>query len=197
MNFLAHVYLSGNNDEIKVGNFVADWIKGSDFKNYAPGIQKGILMHRSIDSFTDNHPTIKKSKSRLSQDYGKYAGIIIDIFYDHFLAIEWASFSNEPLPLYAQRLYLLLERHINVFPQEIREFIPRFSRRRWIETYATVEGIQNVLAGMSKHTSLPDHTTSAIQILKDSYKEFSTEFFDYFPQLISYVEEKFEIVIGR
>ncbi|NJK97187.1 MAG: DUF479 domain-containing protein [Bacteroidales bacterium] len=195
MNFLAHIYLSGDNDEIKVGNFVADWIKGQDFKRYSPEIQKGILLHRSIDSFTDNHPTIRKSKSRLSNNYGKYAGIIIDIFYDHFLASNWNTFSKTPLPVYAQEVYRLLEKYIDSFPLGIREFIPRFMERRWMESYATVTGIQNVLAGMSRHTSLPDHTIQAIEILNQYHDDFKVEFFDYFPQLIHYVEDKFEIVI--
>lgn len=193
MNFLAHVYLSGDNDEIKVGNFVADWIKGSDFKRYSPEIQKGILMHRSIDTYTDNHPTIRKSKSRLAGDYGKYSGIIIDIFYDHFLANNWHSFSSISLPAFATKLYSVLDKYLVSFPLEIREVIPRFMQRHWLESYATVHGIENVLTGMSRHTSLPDHTVAAIQILNDQYEGLREEFFDYFPQLITYVKEKFEI----
>ncbi len=195
MNFLAHVYLSGNNDEIKVGNFVADWIKGSDFKKYPSGIQKGILMHRSIDSYTDNHPTIRKSKSRLAEKYGKYAGIIIDIFYDYYLAREWHVFSDVPLASYADNLYVVLDKHIYVFPENVREFIPRFMQRRWLESYATSQGIENVLNGMSRHTSLPNHTNEALKILHLYHEDFRTEFYDYFPQLISYIEEKFEVTI--
>jgi len=197
MNFLAHIYLSGNNDEIKVGNFVADWIKGSDFKQYSPEIQKGIMIHRSIDTFTDNHPIIRKSKIRLSGDYGKYAGIIIDIFYDHFLAKEWDTYSKVPLPIFANEFYSLLGKHMQYFPDEIREFIPRFMQRRWLESYASIEGIRNVLTGMSKHTSLPDHTNAAIQILHDQYDGIREEFFEYFPQLVEHVREKFEIIVDR
>lgn len=196
MNFLAHVYLSGDDDEIKIGNFVADWIKGSDFKKYSPGIQKGILLHRSIDWFTDNHPIVKQSKSKLAVDYGKYAGIIIDIFYDHFLAKNWDRFSRVPLTMFAQDIYLLMGKNVHMFPSDIQEFVPNFCRRRWLESYATIDGIERVLAGMSRHTSLPNHTTAAIQILRDSYNDFTTEFFDYFPLLVSHVEEKFEIVVA-
>jgi acyl carrier protein phosphodiesterase len=195
MNFLAHAYLSGDDDEIKVGNFVADWIKGSDFKKYACNIQRGILLHRSIDSFTDNHLTIRKSKCRLASDYGKYSGIIIDIFYDHFLANNWNTFSKTPLPVYAQDLYSILGKYIDSFPLPIRDFVPRFMKRRWLESYATIEGIQNVLTGMSRHTSLPDHTTAAISILAEQYDGFREEFFDYFPQLVAYVEENFGIAV--
>jgi acyl carrier protein phosphodiesterase len=193
MNFLAHVYLSGDNDEIRVGNFVADWIKGSDYNDYSPNIRKGIILHRSIDTFTDTHPIVKKSKSRLAGDYGKYAGIIIDIFYDHFLARSWEKYSRTPLNEYSTRLYLVLEQYLEIFPDEIRDFIPRFIRHRWLDTYASTEGIGRVLKGMSRHTSLPDHTDAAIQILLSFYEDFNSEFQEYFPQLIEYVQNQFQV----
>jgi acyl carrier protein phosphodiesterase len=195
MNFLAHIYLSGDNDEIKVGNFVADWIKGSDHKFYATDIQKGILIHRAIDSFTDNHAIARQSKSYFAAHYGKYAGIIIDILYDHFLAIEWNKLSDITLNEFAQNTYNLLLNYLSIFPPGIQEFVPRFIQRRWLETYATTNGIKNVLTGMSKHTSLPDHTDKAIEILHSYYDELTKEFREYFPQLVSHVEENFGIVI--
>lgn len=195
MNFLAHIYLSGENDQVKVGNFIGDWIKGNEHKKYPPDIQKGILLHRSIDSFTDNHPIVKKSKSRLNDKYHKYSGIIIDIFYDHFLAHNWNVFSDMPLVDFTRNLNHCLVDNMSFLPPDIQEFIPRFMKRRWIESYATLEGIEHVLEGMTKHTSLPDKTADAIGILKSDYAEFKTEFFDYFPQLVAHVEEKFEISI--
>lgn len=195
MNFLAHIYLSGNNDLIKVGNFVADWIKGNDYLKYPPDIQKGILIHRSIDSYTDHHKTVRQSKSRLTEKYRKYAGIIIDIFYDHYLANEWHIFCDIPLDAYAEELNKTFKRHIHYFPEEIQDFFPRFMKNRWIESYGTLEGIEAVLNGMSKHTSLPDHTETAMEILRKHYSDFRFEFYDYFPQLIAYIKEKYQIVI--
>ena len=195
MNFLAHIYLSGENDQVKVGNFIGDWIKGNDHKKYPADIQKGILVHRSIDSFTDNHPIVRKSKSRLNDKYHKYSGIIIDIFYDHFLAHNWNVFSDIELVDFTRNLNTCLISNMEFLPEDIQEFIPRFMKRRWIESYATLKGIENVLEGMSKHTSLPDKTADAIDILKKDYEEFRTEFFDYFPQLVAHVEDKFQIAI--
>ena len=195
MNFLAHIYLSGENDQVKVGNFIGDWIKGNDHKKYPADIQKGILVHRSIDSFTDNHPIVRKSKSRLNDKYHKYSGIIIDIFYDHFLAHNWNVFSDIELVDFTRNLNTCLISNMEFLPEDIQEFIPRFMKRRWIESYATLKGIENVLEGMSKHTSLPDKTADAIDILKRDYEEFRTEFFDYFPQLVAHVEDKFQIAI--
>jgi acyl carrier protein phosphodiesterase len=191
MNFLAHIYLSGNNDLVKIGNFVGDWIKGNDYKKYPEDIQKWILMHRYIDSFTDNHPTIKKSKSRLNEKYHKYSGIIIDIFYDHFLANNWKNYSNILLNDFISDLHKSLLIHMHHFSIEIQEFIPRFMKYKWIESYPTLIGIEKVLQGMSKHTSLPDRTVEAIDILKSHYDSFQNEFYDYFPQLIDSVEKKF------
>jgi acyl carrier protein phosphodiesterase len=195
MNFLAHIYLSGENDQVKVGNFIGDWIKGNEHKKYPADIQKGILLHRSIDSFTDNHAIVKKSKNRLNDKYHKYSGIIIDIFYDHFLAHNWKVFSDVELVDFTRNLNNCLVSYMSFLPPDIQEFIPKFMKRRWIESYATLEGIEHVLEGMSKHTSLPDKTIDAIDILKREYEELKTEFFDYFPQLVAHVEENFQIAI--
>ncbi|HEY4787423.1 MAG TPA: ACP phosphodiesterase [Bacteroidales bacterium] len=195
MNFLAHIYLSGENDHVKVGNFIGDWIKGNDHNKYPADIQKGILLHRSIDSFTDNHPIVKKSKNRLNDKYHKYSGIIIDIFYDHFLAHNWKLFSDIELIDYTRNLNHCLISNMSYLPADIQEFIPRFMKRRWIESYATLEGIEHVLMGMSRYTSLPDKTADAINILKNEYEGFKSEFFEYFPLLEAHVVEKFQIEI--
>ena len=105
MNFLAHIYLSGDNDFIKIGNFMADSIKGDNYNNYPEYIRKGILLHRSIDSFTDLHPVFRKSKHRLHDRYGHYSGVIMDIFYDHFLAKNWSNYSEIPLEKYVFNFY--------------------------------------------------------------------------------------------
>ena len=193
MNFLAHIYLSGDNDLIKIGNFVGDWIKGNDFKKYKPDIQKGILMHRFIDYYTDSHPIVKKSKSRLNDKYHKYSGIIIDIFYDHFLAKNWETYSPVVLNDFISSLKESLLINMHHFSPEIQEFIPRFMKFGWMESYVTMGGIELVLQGMSRHTSLPDKTEDAIKILGIYYKNFENEFLEYFPQLIKRVEEDYEV----
>ncbi len=197
MNFLAHIYLSGDNDLIKIGNFVGDWIKGNDFKKFKPDIQKGILMHRFIDSYTDSHAIVKKSKSRLNDKYHKYSGIIIDIFYDHFLAKNWKTYSPVLLNNFIDSLKESLRINMHYFSPEIQEFIPRFMKFGWMESYVTMEGIELVLQGMSRHTSLPDKTEDAIKILELYYTNFESEFLEYFPQLIKRVEEDYEVELPK
>jgi acyl carrier protein phosphodiesterase len=197
MNFLAHVYLSGDNDLIRIGNFVGDYIKGNEHKNYIADIQKGILIHRFIDSYTDSHPNVRQSKSRLNDKYHKYSGIIIDIFYDHFLARNWNVYSPVLFRDFITDLNKSLQENMHFFSEEVQEFIPRFMKFGWIESYATLEGIELVLKGMSRHTSLPDKTIDAISILEEHYESFQSEFFDFFPQLINNVEVKFKISIDK
>lgn len=197
MNFLAHIYLSGENEQVKIGNFIADWIKGNEYKKYPENIQKGILLHRSIDFYTDNHPTVKKSKSRFSEKYHKYAGIIIDICYDHYLAKEWDTFCSVPLKEFNLRIKNSLMNYMHYFPADLQDFIPKFMNFGWMDLYVSVDGIEKVLNGMARHTSLPDRTSDAIQIFNEHYDIIRNEFYDYFPQLIKYIEEEFQISLTK
>src|SRR5688572_23493915 len=97
MNFLAHLYLSGDFDELMIGNFMADFVKGKPSPSIHPQIVKGIELHRQIDTYTDTHPIVKASKVRLQPTYRKYAGVIVDMYYDHFLAIHWQKYSSVSL----------------------------------------------------------------------------------------------------
>jgi len=117
MNFLAHQYLSGNNNQLKIGNFIADAVKGKQYLNYSKDIQNGILLHREIDTFTDNHTLVKKSKQHLNARYGHYKGVIIDIFYDHFLAKNWSNYHLMPLEKYTAKTYILMQENSNDLPK--------------------------------------------------------------------------------
>jgi acyl carrier protein phosphodiesterase len=196
MNFLAHIYLSGENELFKIGNFIGDWVKGNEYKKFPEDIQKGILLHRSIDYYTDNHPVVRSSKNRFIEHYHKYAGIIIDVCYDHYLAKDWDTFSSIPLYEFNNSMKNSLLEYIHCFPADLQDFIPKFMNFGWMDLYASVDGIEKVLRGMVKHTSLPDKTDEAIRIFKDNYSDFRMEFYDYFPQLIDYIEEKFQIPIN-
>lgn len=193
MNFLAHVYLSGENELIRVGNFLGDWIKGSDYKKYPFELQRGILVHRFIDNFTDTHEIAKKSKIRFAGKYQKYAGVVVDICYDHFLATDWHLYSMVSLHEYTRDLRKSLLQHQMHFSVEAQDYLSKFLRYNWIEAYATTEGIEKVLTGMAKYTSLPDKTVDAMRIFRDDYDEFKSEFNVFFPELVNYIETEFNI----
>jgi len=196
VNFLAHTYLSGGNEEIIVGNFMGDYVKGKNYLLFPEQVKKGILIHRDIDSFTDMHQVTRRSKQRLSSRYHKYAGIIIDIFYDHFLASLWDSYSTLPLSEFVSRTYDLLKRNYKVLPDSIKRWFPTFLENNWMMAYTTVEGIELVLERMSANTSLPDHSAFAVEVLRNEYSVFMEDFLEFFPEIVEFLEEKYEIEIS-
>lgn len=196
MNYLAHVLLSGNNEEVVIGNFIGDYVKGAHFKKYSESIRKGILLHRGIDLFTDRNKTVKKSKSLLKKKYGKYSGIIIDIFYDHFLAKNWHKFSSQSLKDYTQNLHKILNKYFEILPVEVKKFIPSFINKDWIKTYKSIEGVEKVLIRMSSVTTLPDETDYAINVLRYNYNEIEDDFLNFFPELVEYVTGKYDISLS-
>jgi acyl carrier protein phosphodiesterase len=195
MNFLAHTYLSGCNEEIIVGNFMGDYVKGKNYLLFPEQVKKGILIHRDIDSFTDMHMITRVSKQRIADRYSKYAGIIIDIFYDHFLASLWDNYSNLPLSEFVNRTYALLKRNYKVLPAAIQRWFPTFLENNWMMAYTTVDGIELVLERMSENTSLPDHSAYAVEVLREYYSIFKEDFIAFFPMIIEFLEEKYEIDI--
>ena len=197
MNYLAHTYLSGENDNIKIGNFLGDWVKGCDYLKYPEEIRTGIMLHRDIDSFTDQHPTVRLSANRFKSRYAKYSGVIIDILYDHYLASNWKDFSDILLRDYVNRMHNVMLNNFEIFPERLKNYLPGFMHERWIERYSTLEGIRDVLETMSKRTSLPNETEFAISVMEAFYGDFRHEFFDFFGQIIEFVESKFMISIHR
>ncbi|MFD1316311.1 acyl carrier protein phosphodiesterase [Namhaeicola litoreus] len=190
MNFLAHIYLSDNNENIQLGNFFADSVKGKKYLNYPDEIQKGILLHRFIDSYTDDHPQVRISKRRLDPKYGLYKGIIIDIFYDHFLAINWTDFCRQSLHEFSELFYQNLERNFDILPENTKRMVPYLVEQSWLESYATFEGIENVLKGMNRRTQLRSQMDLAISDLQLSYEELETDFHIFFPELMESSKEK-------
>jgi acyl carrier protein phosphodiesterase len=184
MNYLAHIYLSGDNKELLLGNFMADAIKGNRFRYYAPEIQKGIMLHRFIDSFTDSHPVTAKSRSRLRDKHGKFSGIITDMFYDHFLAVKWKDYSDTDLDVYVSELYQLLNENQSVFPQKVNHMLSHMCRNNWLCSYRDISGIDRALKGISGRISFPCSIDSASEDLAEHYLEFCEDFSSFFPQLV-------------
>jgi len=197
MNFLAHLYLSGKNKEILIGNFIGDYVKGKEYLYYPENIRKGILLHRFIDSFTDQHPITKKSRKRISSNYSKYSGIVIDIFYDYFLANDWDNYYPEPLEDFVEDVFSILKSYYFTFPQGIRNWFPNFLRNNWLVTYSSIDGIEKVLHRMSSRTSLPDFTSFAIHVLKEQEVELKQEFAEFFHLITDYVVKEHGLYPGE
>ena len=176
MNYLAHIFLSGGQPDIMIGNFIADSIKGKKYTSYSAKIQKGILLHRQIDSTTDAHLAFRKSTKRLHENYGHYSGIIVDIFYDHFLAKNWSDYSDIPLEDYIQSFYKLLLDNFDILPENIQKMAPIMMEGNWLLIYADLDGIDRVLAAMNRRTKNRSGTDTAGRELKEFYTLFEADF---------------------
>ena len=190
MNFLAHLYLSGNDTELMIGNFIADHIKGNKFSHFPEGIKKGILLHREIDTYTDAHDIVRKSKRRLHERYRHYDGVIIDIFYDHFLARNWKKYSQIPLDIYVKSVYNLLQENNNILPDKTRELLPYMIQYNWLYNYQFAKGIQEVLNGMNKRTQGKSKMNLATEDLLIHYEILEEDFTLFFEDLRNFCNSK-------
>ncbi|MBT8245221.1 MAG: DUF479 domain-containing protein [Winogradskyella sp.] len=183
MNFLAHIYLSGNNELLTIGNFSADGIRGKKYTTYPKAMQAGILLHRYIDTYTDAHPIFRQSTKRLHKGYGHYSGVIVDIFYDHFLAKNWNKYHTQPLDNYIQKFYTSLNNNYEFLPERFQNLTPFMIKDNWLLSYATIDGIQKVLNGMNRRTKGRSKMNEATKELKIYYIDFENDFFSFFEEL--------------
>ena len=190
MNFLAHIYLSGENDHIKIGNFIADGIHGKNFDAFPIDLQKGIRLHREIDSFTDFHPIFRQSKHRLHERYGHYSGVIMDIFYDHFLAKNFSNYSKVPLKDFSENFYKVLDVNLSILTPRFQKILPILKEENWLLMYATIEGISHILYNMDRRTRLRSKMQFSVEELKSFYSEFETEFTLFFAEMENFVKRK-------
>ena len=192
MNFLAHIYLSGDDEDIIIGNFIADGIKGKRYLKYPPEIAKGILLHRAIDTFTDSHPTVRKSTAKLHKNYGHYSGVIVDVLYDHFLAKNWSNYHPQPLDEFVQDFYRLLRENFTRLTPRIQKMMPFLITQNWLLSYATVEGIGKILGQMNMRTKGITQMDQAVNELEEHYDEFEAEFTSFFYELILFSKQKLD-----
>lgn len=190
MNFLAHLYLSQNNTNILIGNFIADHIRGNKYESFSKEIQQGIFLHRAIDTFTDAHKIVRKSKRRLHARYRHYDGVIIDIFYDYFLAKNWANYSEIPLAVYTDAIYHLFDKIKLDLPLKSQQFIKYMIEYDILFNYQYKDGIEKVLNGMNHRTKGKSQMNLAIEDLKVLERELEEDFTLFFKDLMAHTNQK-------
>lgn len=190
MNFLAHLYLSGEDEKLLTGNFIGDYVKGKNFLKYPGKIREGILLHRRIDSFTDSHPNFREVKLLFRGEFGLYAGVVTDLIFDHLLASQWESYSHMPLSQFARRVHAILLKHFTYLPPRVKGFLPVLIKNRRLESYAHVEGIHQSLDIMSRYTSLPQKAEKAIEAMQGNYNSINCLFSEFMLELIAYTEQE-------
>jgi len=187
MNFLAHCFLSGSNEQHLVGNFLGDYIGNRPLKQYAAGIQEGILLHRKIDTFTDAHPQVLKGVRRLYPYHHKYSAVVIDIFYDFLLAHNWSKYSDQPLAEYTQQTYKILLEYIEIMPARLQKNLPLMVADDWLRNYGTRMGLENTFRRLQGRVSKPSHLSNTLDSLDRDFTNLNEEFNRFFPDIIEYV----------
>jgi len=202
MNLLAHFFLSEvavpaslpNSNGVLIGNFIADFVRGRHLEQYSPSVIQGIYLHRKIDDFTDHHALPKQSAERLKSQFGRYAPVVVDVLYDHLLAVEWQRFSEQPLESFAARVYAVLQQERHQLPERIQTFIqtflPHMVQHNWLVNYGTQYGIERSLESLSRRAQYGGGFERAVESLNTHYTEYSREFIAFFPELI-HVSQQF------
>lgn len=189
MNYLAHLYLSGDHHEVMIGNFIADHLRGSEVRQYPEMIRRGVLLHRAIDSFTDNHPVVMQSKERVRPAFRKYAPVAVDVFYDHFLARQWNSFHSHPLDQYAGQCYDLFRLHREILPARTRHMLGYMEPQNWLYNYAQMDGIRKAMTGLSRRARFDSGMEHAHHVLELHYLGLEEDFNLFFPDLRMHAAE--------
>ena len=169
---------------------MADTIRGSKYDYLPQEVQKGIILHRAIDTFTDAHPIFRKSTKRLHENYHHYSGVIIDVFYDHFLAKNWATYSDQPLAEYTSHFYDIMQANYAILTPKTQQLLPYMIAQNWLVSYATIEGIEIILSQMERRIKNDSKLSLSVNELKLYYQEFEEEFTSFFEALRNYSDQK-------
>ena len=192
MNYLAHLYLAEDTDESRLGNLLGDFVKGPIDNRYSPGITKGIRTHRKVDVFTDSHRKFIDSKKLISLERRRFAGVIIDLSFDHFLAKNWAAYSDAELNSFTRSIYEMLRRNSHLLPERLALFLPRMIDEDWLGSYVKLESIAWVIDRISKRLERrfkrQNTLSGAVEEIESNYRELDRNFKDFFPELIGFVE---------
>jgi len=189
VNFLAHLLLSDDFGPVMVGNFMGDFVKGKQVEQYPPAVQRGIWLHRTIDQFTDTHAVVRQSKERLRPRFRHYAGVVSDMFYDHYLAVSWEQYGPNTLEEFTQKAYQVLQGARKQMPTRAQFMLPYMIQHDWLVSYREIEGIRRSLTGMARRTGFRSGMEHAHEELKEQYEAYANDFHAFFPDLVQHAKQ--------
>ncbi len=195
MNYLAHAYLSFGHKEILAGNLISDFVKGKNKFKYPENIQKGITLHRAIDTFTDNHEATKMAKEVFRPHYRLYSGAFVDIVYDHFLATDTNEFTEESLESFSENVYDTLDLYINHLPERFARMFPYMKLQNWLFNYRNLRGTELSFGGLVKRARYLEESETAVILFEENYKTLHTCYQAFFPDVKSFAMNMYEDII--
>ena len=182
MNFLCHLYLSGTDEQLMVGNFMGDFVKGRLEGRFPPGITRGVALHRRIDSWAERSELFRRSRYRLDPSYGLYRGVLVDLFYDHFLAVSWPDWSPEPLADFLARARAAVDGNHYQLPPRLQSLVP-YIFAELLPSYGEVAGIGRALERMSRRVGRANPLAGGAGELQRHYGELQADFAAFLPLL--------------
>jgi len=189
VNYLAHLYLADDDPESIIGNLMGDFVKGRLDESIPTLRARGILRHRRIDAYTDAHPIFRRSKRRIRPDLRRYGGILIDMYYDHYLARDWARYSSVSLRMFSDSVYDILQTRYDSLPVRMQRSVSYMIRNDLLMTYQELSGIAHALRGIQRRLRRTNRLGEAIVDLELNYAALEADFRDFFPELVAYVQE--------
>lgn len=186
VNFLAHTYLAGGSDHAIVGSLMGDFVKGPLNGRYGTEITRALALHRRIDVYTDAHHIVRQSRHRVSSARRRFAGILVDMFYDHFLALHWDEYSDMPLERFTARIYSALREHYAMLPERLQAIAPRMAAADWLGSYRYVEAIGLALDRMGQRLKRGNPLLRSTEELLAHYDAFHADFRTFFPDVVRF-----------
>lgn len=189
MNFLAHLHLAEQTPESRLGNLLGDFVKGLPWDDrYSTGLWMGIMEHRYVDAFTDDHPAWKQSRDLLPRELRRYAGIVVDIYYDYFLHRHWSKFSDgEEMSVFIEDVHRDLESILDRAPPLAQEAIGALISQNWLTEYASLDGIDRTLHRVSHRSPILSSIFEASEVLSGALPEMEEHFLTFYPELLAYM----------
>lgn len=192
MNYLAHAFLSRSSAGLLIGGLLGDFVKGRErLRQYSPAVCAGIRLHRAIDRYTDTHAIVHASCALISPARRRFAAILVDVFYDHFLARHWRRYSGQPLEDFTRQVYATLLPDIASYPERLQHMLPRMAAGDWLASYAEIESVDAALHGIARRFQRYARAAvlaDGVQELLHNYAALEQYFLDFFPELLGFVE---------
>jgi acyl carrier protein phosphodiesterase len=190
LNYLAHLFLSDSCDDALIGGLLGDFVKGNPAGRYNGIMAQSILLHRKVDTFADAHPVTRTSRSRIDGSRRRFAGVIIDVCYDHFLARHWQRFSGQALAAFTSRVYTVLNRQRAILPSRLKRILPVMVAEDWLGGYARIDRVAVTLDRIAGRLSKGSHFKGAIADIHANYAALEADFFAFFPDLVDFCDER-------
>lgn len=187
MNWLAHLRLSPEIPLVRLGNLAGDFVRGVDVKELHPELQRGIALHREIDRFVDGHAVFRRAKGRFADEFARYGGVALDVFFDHFLARDWHRHGDgRELRAFVAEVHEGMATHRDLLPPELQRLHDRMAENSWLSMYGTVSGIERVLRAMARRGRRPSPLATVTDELRRNYEPFEADFEELWPELVAF-----------